>query len=769
MGREEFKSMEIKYTRVKQLFEGAWMRTIRFSGERPPADKTGLTTVKIMLRILCVFLVLSYSFAQRIDVYKRPRQVERSRDYDVQHYRLELAFDLEAKRYRGSNTVTFSPLKDGFQRCILDAEELTVTSVKSSENTPLAFEQTDRHLIICFPHPFRYGGSVSFTIDYQGHDPRHGLFFDEQTPQHPRMVSTVSWPEYAHHWFPCYDYPHDKATHDIIVTVKTGLKVLSNGRLMNVEDDPQAGTSTFHWSQELPHSTYLVTLAIGPFAVIEDSLGALPVSYWVYPKDVEDAQWIFAKTPAMIDYYSKLFGYDYPWAQYAQVVSPRMGGGAENTSATTLGEQVIHDRHAEQDFSWERIIAHEIAHQWWGDLITLRTWSQTWMNESFATYADYLWTRHAKGEDEGAHNLEQKKNQYLREARTRYIRPIVFDRYDRPQDNFDSHTYPKGAAVLHMLRFVMGEAPFFAALKHFLHKHAFQAVDTHDFMTAVKEASGQNLDWFFDQCLFKPGHPVFEIGSAYDEPSRFLRVSVRQVQDFAASIPVYTLPVIIGITTPAAKESHRVWIKQKEQEFVFSVSEEPLMVRFDEGNHLLKEWTFDKGLNELLVQLENDDVIGRSWAAGELVKFKNQSRAVTALKAGAQTDPFWAVRESAIEALREIKPRGETEFFKQLSLDTNSRVRAAALKCLGDYQDPALAAFFQTRFKEDNSYLAQAEALRSIGRCGDRAELGFLKQAAKIASPRNVIKNAAEGAIKEILKRSSHTKTGGYELPIIRE
>lgn len=723
---------------------------------------------KIVFQILILLLVISVPFPQKIDVSQRPQQVERSHDYDVQHYRLELAFDLEEKRFWGTNTVTLSPLKDGFQDCILDAEELRVTAAKSSENNPLAFEQTDRHLIVRFPQPFSYGDHVSFTIDYQGYDPKHGLFFDEKTPQHPWMVSTVSWPEYAHHWFPCYDYPHDKITHDIVVTVKTGLKALSNGRLVRVEENKQAGTSTFFWSQELPHSTYLVSLAIGPFAVIDDSLGALPISYWVYPKDVEDARWIFAKTPAMIDYYSKLFGYDYPWAQYAQVVSPRMGGGAENTSATTLGEQVIHDKRAEQDFSWERIIAHEIAHQWWGDLITLRTWSQTWMNESFATYADYLWTRHEKGEDEGAHNLEQKKNQYLREAHTRYIRPIVFDQYDQPQDNFDSHTYPKGAAVLHMLRFVMGKAPFFATLKHFLHKHAFQAVDTHDFMTAVKEASGQNLDWFFEQFIFNPGHPVFDVSCTWDEAGKTIRLKVSQVQDTSKGTPVYKIPVIIGITTPASKESHRVWIEQKEQEFVFSTAEKPLMVRFDEGNHLLKEWTFDKDLNELLYQLENDDVIGRSWAAGELVKFRGQPRVVMALKASAQADPFWVVRESATEALREIKPKGKAEFFKQLSLDTNSKVRAAALKGLGDYQDPALVVFFQTRFKEDNSYLAQAEALRSIGRCGSREQLDFLNKAAKMASPRNVIQSAAEWAIKEILERSSHPRSRENKQPIIR-
>ena len=223
-------------------------------------------------------------------------------------------------------------------------------------------------------------------------------------------------------------------------------------------------------------------LAIGPFAVIEDSLGDLPVNYWVYPEDTEDARWIFAKTPRMIAFYADLFDYPYPWAKYDQVTTPHVGGGAEATSATILGDGVIHDRRAEQDFSWERVIAHEIAHQWWGDLITLREWSHTWLNESFGTYSDYLWTRHESGDDEGAWALLGKKNAYLREAHTRYVRPIVFNRYEKPHDNFDSHTYPKGACILHQLRFLLGDEPFFRALSTFLHEHAFEPVDTHDFM-----------------------------------------------------------------------------------------------------------------------------------------------------------------------------------------------------------------------------------------------------------------------------------------------
>ena len=301
-------------------------------------------------------------------------------------------------------------------------------------------------------------------------------------------------------------------------------------------------------------------LAIGPFAVLEDSLGSLPVNYWVYPKDTADARRIFAKTPRMIAFYADLFDYPYPWAKYDQVTTPHVGGGAEATSATVLGDGVIQDRRAEQDFSWESVIAHEIAHQWWGDVITLREWSHTWLNESFGTYADYLWTRHESGDDEGAWVLLGKKDAYLREAHTRYVRPIVFDRYERPHDNFDAHTYPKGACILHQLRFVLGDDAFFRVLATFLGRHAFEAVDTRDFMRTVNDVTGQNLDWFFEQYVFRPGHPVFEVSSTWDASSGRIQLRVAQVQDRAHGVPVYRTPVQIGIVTGSGKRVETVWL-----------------------------------------------------------------------------------------------------------------------------------------------------------------------------------------------------------------
>jgi aminopeptidase N len=704
--------------------------------------------------ILILFFSLSLP-AQQTDIYKRPRQFERSRDYDARHYRLELTFDLDEKIFWGTNTITLSPLKNDFFTCVLDAEELVVDDVKNPAGRQLEFEQTDRHLIVHFPEAYNYGEEVLFTVEYHAENPKQGIHFDDRTAEHPQMVTTTSWPENTHFWVPCYDYPNDKVTHELIITVRDTFKVLGNGRLVRVIENEEKRIKTYHWSQEQPHSTYLFLLAIGPFAVIEDSLGSLPINYWVYEESVADARWIFQKTPYMIEFFNTIFGYKYPWAKYDQVISPRFGGGAENTSATLLGQGVIHDSRAEQDFSWERVIAHEAAHQWWGDLITLRSWEHTWLNEGFATYSDYLYTRYDKGEDDGAYELLNKKNSYLREAHNEYIRPIVFDRYERPQQNFDSHTYPKAAVVLHMLRFILGDEAFFRTLDYFLHEHEFEAVDTHDFMKAVKEATGQNMDWFFEQCIFAPGHPVFDVSYSWDESAGSVSVTVRQVQDTSKGIPVYRLPVILAIHTDQGKVSQKVWVEKPEEVFTLSVEGRPLLVRFDEGNYLLKEWTFDKGAEELLYQLENDDVIGRGWAAGELSKHLDRPQVVEALVRCARNDDFWAVREEVVRVLGKMKRIEDIDLFKEKCSDEKSRVRITALQVLGDYGRADLVPFFEERFKTDDSYLAQAETLQSIGKCGSRTQIPFLEEAAKMKSYRDVVKGAAESAIKAIRDRLS--------------
>ncbi|MGD0783186.1 MAG: M1 family aminopeptidase, partial [Candidatus Aminicenantales bacterium] len=663
--------------------------------------------------IFAVFLSVFGLLAQTADLNKRPERFEREREYDALHYKLAFSFDEAAKAVFGRADVTLSSLRDSLDRIVLDAVQLKVEDVRDEKGGPLAFEQGPGTLTVVLPKGLAYGERTALSVRYVLKDPQRGLKFVPASPEHPAQINTYSWPEDARSWFPCFDSPNDKATSEVLATVRKGWSVLSNGRLVEVAEDTAAGTLTYHWLQDRPHPVYNVMMAAGPFEVVKDRLGELPVDYWVYSRAVPDASRSFHKTPAMIDFYGRLFDYPYPWAKYDQVCYAGYGGGMEATSSTMLGDDTIHDARADQDFSSDSLVAHELAHQWWGDLVTERYWTDVWLSESFATYSEYLWTRHDLGEDEGSLNLEEKKAAYLREAKTRYIRPLVFNRFNAPWEVMDGHSYPKGAAVLNVLRAEVGEAPFFRALSLFLHRYEFRSVDTRDLMEAFKDATGRNVDWFFDQWVFRPGHPVFEVSWTWDDAAHKAEVKIVQAQDAAKGIPIYRMPVRIGLFTASGKRVETVEISKKEETFGFSCRTRPLLVRFDDGNILLKEVSFSMSGEELLYQLGHDDAVGRMAAAAALAGRTGDPAVVSALKKAAASDPFWAVRRAALESLAKAEGGPWAAFFKERSIDSNSRVRAAAVRALGDRRDNALIPFFRERFAKDDSYVAQAECLNA--------------------------------------------------------
>jgi aminopeptidase N len=696
--------------------------------------------------------------AQPAELLRRPEHFERSRDYDALHYRLVFVFDFGEKAYRGENTVTLSSLKDGLAACVLDAEDLSVEGAASPDGAVLPYSCKDGKLSVTLPRPLAYGEKASFVVRFSQKKPKTGMKFLDAAPGHPAQINTYSWPEDAHHWFPCFDDPIDKVTDEVIATVPGNFKVLSNGRLVAVTEHAGAGTKTWHWFQDKPHPAYCIMLAAGPYEILRDSLGDLPVDAWVYPKDVADAPRSFRKTPQMIDFYSRTFRFPYPWAKYDQVCVAGYGGGMEATTATILGQATIHDARADQDFPSDSLVAHELAHMWWGDLVTERSWTDVWLAESFATYSEYLFCRFDRGGDEGALNLEDKKDEYLREARDRYIRPIVFNHYNRPWDIMDGHSYPKGAAVLHMLRFVLGDEAFFRTLERFLERFAFANADTHDFMNCVKDTTGENLDWFFEQWLYRPGHPVFEVSSDWDEADMKLKLHVRQTQDFSKGVPVFRTPVVIGLRTAEGATSRRIWIEKADGTFEFPLPAKPLTVRFDEGNFLLKELRFRKSTEELLFALKNDDAIGRIGAARELAGFADDAAVLEALRQAAAKDSFWAVRRAALQAAEKIPDSEREAFLKRMTKDEHSKVRAAAVRALAALKSPSIVPFLKNVFRKDSSYVVQAEALNAIGECGGSGEIPFLKKAASGDSPRGLLRRSGESAVKKIEAREALKK-----------
>ena len=715
---------------------------------------------KFAIFILCLAAVLSAAWAQEraADIYSRPAHFEPSRDFDVLHYRIVCNLDEKVKTMRAEAAVTLSAFKDGLTRIILDADQFKVEDVRGPDGKSLPFEMGGGRLAAILARPLPFGQAATITIRYLLENPKRGMRFIDARPGVPAQAATYNWPEEGRFWFPCFDSPNDKATSEFIVTVPGRWKALSNGRLVEETADMTAGTRTFHWLQDKPHPTYNVMLVAGPFAIVTDKLGELPVNYWVYEDRVADAPRSFQKTPRMIAFFETTFGHPYPWAKYDQICTAGTGGGMEATSATMLGDDTLHDARADQDFPSGGLVSHELAHQWWGDLVTERHWTDVWLSESFATYAEHLWSRFDLGEDEGALNLLEKKNEYLREAKMQYTRPLVFNRFNNPWDVMDSHSYPKGAVILHMLRDLLGDKPFFGSLSLFLKRFEFQSADTHDFMNAVKDAAGVNLDWFFEQWIYGAGHPVFEVSWTWDEAARAVRLKVAQMQRGTGIPEAYRLPARIGIVSGGGVRIERIDVTKREETFSIAAETRPLSVRFDEGHFLLKEVVFDKPTAEVLVDLNTGDAVTRIEATGRLASRTNEPGVTAALQKTAEKDPFWAVRRGALEALAALPAAGLTEFYKSRALDPSSNVRAAAIRALGETKDKRLASFFIKRFGVDDSYMAQAACLAALGKCGDAKAGDFLRKAAALPSPRRVLNRGALAALKALGLEASVSK-----------
>ena len=302
-----------------------------------------------------------------------------------------------------------------------------------------------------------------------------------------------------------------------------------------------------------PHSTYLITLTASEFVSFHDRVGSLPVDYYV-TKNVDEAtaRRFMGKTPAMIRFFSDKTGQPYPYPKYAQVCVPEFGGGMENTSATSMTDSALLDEIEVLERDEDGLVAHELAHQWFGDLLTCKDWSHIWLNEGFASYFDPLFAEHDLGEDEFRLRMDGALKSYMGNDRM-YRRPIVETRYSSPMEMFDGMTYAKGGCVLHMLRGLLGDEAWWKGIRGYVAKHKFQVVDTDDFRKAMEEASGKDLKWFFDQWLYKAGHPELKVRWHYEDADKTVRVKVEQTQKLDEQTPLFRLPTTLEITEAAGR------------------------------------------------------------------------------------------------------------------------------------------------------------------------------------------------------------------------
>ncbi len=623
----------------------------------------------------------------------------------------------------------------------------TIAVVKNGKNIPLKFKYEDSLTVnIQLDKVYHNNESYTIYIDYtskpnQLHvkgsaaiNDAKGLYFinpDGTEKDKPVQVWTQGETTGSSCWFPTIDMPEQKTTDEIAMTVPAKYVTLSNGRLASQKVNAD-GTRTDTWKQELPHSPYLFMMAVGDFKIYHDTWRGKPVDYYLEPKYAPYAKQIFGNTPEMLEFYSKTLGVDYPWNKYAQiVVRDYVSGAMENTSATLHGEQVqktareLLDAYNDES---QIDIAHELFHQWFGDLVTCESWSNLTVNESFADFSEMLWSEHKFGKDEAdAHSYDAMQN-YLNTPNAKTKNLVRFHYADK-EDVFDVVTYQKGGRILNMLRNYLGYDAFYKGLNIYLKTNAFKAGEAQQIRLAEEEASGLDLNWFFNQWYYGAGNPDLKISYKYDDATKTETVYLAQAQEGQT----FKLPMAIDIYAGGKKNRYKVWMNDKADTLNFHVASKPDLVNVDGDKVLLAKKTDDKTLDEYAFQYFNaplylDRFEAITFAANHQTDKAGQKVLIAALK-----DKYYGLRIKAIKALSM----------------SNDDIHNAAL--------PILTSLAQT----DENTLVRAAAITKLGALKASGNLTLFKQA--LSSQSYAVQGAALGAIALIEPAQSLTIAKGFE------
>ncbi|HEY3254260.1 MAG TPA: M1 family aminopeptidase, partial [Polyangiaceae bacterium] len=702
------------------------------------------------------------------------RKYERSRPFAIPHLALDLALDFETKSVSGSATLDFERVAANAAQLLLDAVGFEIRSVRL--NTGKGFLNTS----------FDYDGDTLTVHGLAGVDagkveigyratPRRGMYFlepDAKVKHRPKQVWTQCQDEDARHFIPCHDKPHVKMTTELRVSVPNGFVALSNGELIDSQT-PAASKKpwTYHFRLDKPHPSYLLTLVAGNFTIIDDrpaDLGKslqIPVRYYVPPARKKDTARSFGETPRMIELFSRLTGVPFPWQRYSQiVVSDFIFGGMENTTATTMYEHVLLDERAVLDITSNDLVAHELAHQWFGDFVTCRDWSHAWLNEGFATFMEHVEREDRLGRDEYDYGVSSDNDTYLHEASARYSRPIVCRDYAEPIDLFDRHLYEKGGLVLHMLRRELGDLAFWAGVRAYLEAHAYGVVETNDLQRALEKVSGRSLERFFDSWVYRPGHPELKVKVSWDDG--LLSIAVKQAQKLGDTAEFhFELEVEVG-TRAGGVSQHKKAVSSASDTFVIQLAERPAFVAFDPDLRVVGDLTFDAPSDMLRAQLTSATrAISRARAA-EALSRRDDPQAIAALaKCLSSKTEAWMVRAEAARALGKIR---SDEAFSALAAQAGTespKVRRAVAAALGNFKTAEAAKVLEKRAKSDPSYLVEAESVRSLGRTRQAEMLQVIVPLLDRPSWAEVSRAGAldalgalrdERALPEVLKRTEY-------------
>ncbi len=700
--------------------------------------------------LLATLLRAQNAQQQGDDSWKKVYRATATKYDDLINTRLDVKFDYDKSYMYGKEWVTLKPHFYSTDTLELDAKGMDIHKielVKEGRNVPLKYDYDGMTLRIHLDRTYHRTEKYTLYIDYTAKPNElkihrgsaaitdaKGLYFINpkgEEKDKPTQIWTQGETESNSVWFPTIDKPDQKCTEEITMTVPSKYVTLSNGLLVEQKNNAD-GTRTDHWKLDLPNAPYLFFMGVGDYSIIKDSYKGKDVAYYVEKEYAPVARRIFGHTPEMIAFYSRMTGIDYPWPKYDQIVGrDYVSGAMENTTATLHGEQANQDaRELTDGNQWEDVIAHELFHHWFGDLVTCESWSNITLNESFADFSETLWNEYKYGKDAGDAVNYAGIQSYLQQPENA-DKDLVRFYYADKEDVFDQVSYPKGGRILNMLRNYVGDSAFWKSLNLYLNTYKFQSAEAQELRLAFEETTGEDLNWFWNQWYYGAGHPKLTVDYVYNDAAGKVQVIVNQTQE---SGKVFRLPVAIDIYNGASKTRHQVWIEDKTDTFSFSYANHPDLVNVDGDRILLCEKTDNKTLDNYIHQFRYAGLyLDRREAIDSCSKHQDDPKAVELMKAGLK-DRYYRIRNFTLSKLDfdrdAVKTTFEPLIAEMAAHDPSRIVKGTAISLLGNYKKPEYETLF-TRATSDSSYTVAGDALEALLELDSTAALKITRELKK--------------------------------------
>ncbi len=662
--------------------------------------------------------IVSAQIQDPLSIYRK----EREKVHNLIHTKLKVDFNFKEKQLNGEEWVTLAPHFYPTDKVVLDAKGMLIHAIELN-NQKLEYNYDGYEIIIDLPKEYKKGEEFTLYIKYTARPEKvkqkgsgaitsaKGLYFVnplEIDPNKPTQVWTQGETEASSCWFPTIDTPNQKTSQEIYITVPDKFVTLSNGKL--ISQTKSGANRTDYWKLDQKHAPYLFFMGVGEFEIIQDSYKNIPVNYYVEKEYAPFAKEIFGLTPEMIGFFADKLGVEYPWNKYSQiVVRDYVSGAMENTTAVVHGEDANQMKGQLIDENrQENTIAHEVFHHWFGNLVTTESWSNLTLNESFANYSEYLWREHKYGKEDADSHLYENLKAY-KEGEGDVDKSLVRFHYVDKEDMFDLVSYNKGGAILHMLRSYLGDEAFFIGLKKYLTDNRYKAAEVHQLRLALEEVSGKDLNWFFNQWYYNPGHPKIQVSYDYNTLEKTVTVNFVQSQ-----INEFQFPIAIDIFENGTKTRHNVFVEGRDASFKFAFdSKSPDLIQVNADGVLLADFLENKVLSDYIFQLKNaENYEHKREALIEIAKSQDQKKAYNAI-ADALNDDFYKIRILALESIDLINKWAKKVAIARIKRiannDPKTLVQAAAIETLGKLTDPELRPIFdKALLSESYSVLGKA-------------------------------------------------------------